>query len=304
MFHVKHILFLLALGFAPTLLAAIPEKVTFPSAEDTPSRSPTLLTGYLYRPEQRTEKPTTSQPAIILAHGCSGMIDEKGRIKRGVSHWADRFIAKGFVVLAVDSFNPRGHREICTLKERPIRESRERPRDAVGALQYLAKLGSIDPKRIFLMGFSNGASGTLYAVEEGSKPQAIAMQAGVSFRAALAFYPGCTNLNEAKMTPAIPLAIFIGAADDWTPAAPCRELIERNKKDGKPVAYFDYPDAYHAFDVLGAKVRIREDVRMANRPHLAKGVHVGGNEAARIQAEKDVDQWLAPFLTPTSAPKP
>jgi dienelactone hydrolase len=191
-------------------------------------------------------------------------------------------------------------------------ESRERPRDAYGALKYLVEQPFVNKDNVFLMGFSNGATGTLYAVEADGKPHKLAVEAKIAFRAAMAFYPGCNNPNKNRLKPAIPLAIFIGADDDWTPAAPCRELIALNKSRGLDAQYFDYPGAYHGFDVPGTKVRVRKDVRMANRPRLADGVHVGGNETARIAAEKDVDGYLKPFLSSVAksaekspvAPKP
>lgn len=301
MFHVKQFRTTLVLAALPLwAYAAAPEKVEFPSLAES---NPTTLTGYLYKPAKLDDK--SPAPAVVLAHGCSGMIDaggkSGGRIKPGIKHWAERFVDKGFVVLAVDSFNPRGHAEVCTKSDRPILESRERPRDAYGGLQYLAKQSFVAKDRVFLMGFSNGATGTLYAVEEDGKPHQLAKKAGVSFRAALAFYPGCTQANKARLKPAIPLGIFIGADDDWTPAQPCRELIDLNKSRGLPVAYFDYPGAYHGFDVPGSKVRVRTDVRMSNRPNLASGVHVGGNEEARKAAEKDVDNYLRGFLAPSEA---
>ena len=286
MFHVKHIklVFFVMLLLSNTAVAT-PEKVTFESLEES---KPTMLDGYLYKPA----KPADGKPAIVLAHGCSGMIDKKGEIRAGIAHWAARFTEKGYVVLAVDSFNPRGHKEVCTQSNRPILESRERPRDAYGALKYLAAQSFVNKDRVYLMGFSNGATGTLYAVEADGKPHKLATEAKIAFRAAMAFYPGCNNANKNRLKPAIPLAIFIGADDDWTPAAPCKELIALNKSRGLDVAYFDYPGAYHGFDVPGSKVRVRKDVRMANRPGLANGVHVGGNEEERKAAEKDVDGFL------------
>jgi dienelactone hydrolase len=284
---VKHILsiFFTLITIALPALATAPEKVTFPSLEES---TPTILDGYLYKPT----KPADGNPAIVLAHGCSGMIDDKDRIKPGIRHWAERFVDKGYVVLAVDSFNPRGDKEVCTQSNRPILESRERPRDAYGALKYLVAQSFVNKDRVFLMGFSNGATGALYAVEADGKPHKLAADAKIAFRAALAFYPGCNNANKTRLKFAIPVAIFIGADDDWTPAAPCKALIELNKSRGLDAAYFDYPGAYHGFDVPGSKVRVRKDVRMANRPGLAEGVHVGGNDEARLAAEKDVDGFL------------
>lgn len=286
MFHVKQFnIALLGMLFPCVAIAAAPEKVTFPSLEES---NPTMLTGYLYQPAKAAE----GKPAIVLAHGCSGMIDGKGAIRAGIAHWVARFTEKGYVVLAVDSFNPRGHKEVCTQYNRPILESRERSRDAYGALKFLAARPDVNKDRVFLMGFSNGATGTLYAAEADGKPLKLAKEAGIGFRAALAFYPGCTTLSRSRMKPAIPLAIFIGADDDWTPATPCKELIALNKSRGLDVAYFDYPGAYHGFDVPGSTVRVRKDVRMSNRPGLAEGVHVGGNDEARKAAERGVDGFL------------
>ena len=282
----KQILLLaLLFAFVGQAASATPEKITFESLEES---NPTTLTGYLYKPT----KPDENKPAIVLAHGCSGMIDDKDRIKPGIAHWAAHFTEKGYVVLAVDSFNPRGHKEVCTQVNRPILESRERPRDAYGALKYLVAQLFVNKNRIFLMGFSNGATGTLYAVEDGGKPHQLAKETKIAFRAALAFYPGCSSANKNRLKPAIPLAIFIGADDDWTPATPCKALIALNKSRGLDVAYFDYPGAYHGFDVPGSNVRVRKDVRMSNRPGLVEGVHVGGNDKARRAAERDVDGFL------------
>lgn len=302
MFHVKHKLvgsvlvsvLLCTAGFAATAapnLSAAPEKVFFPSLEEA---NPTTLTGYLYKPAKFDEK--SPVPAFVLAHGCSGMIDAKGEIRAGIAYWAAHFVAQGYVVLAVDSFNPRGHKEVCTKSDRPILESRERPRDAYGALKYLSATSFVLKDRVFLMGFSNGATGTLYAIDADGSPYKLAKDAGIRFHAAMAFYPGCSNANKKRLKPAVPLAVFIGADDDWTPAAPCRDLIALNKSRDLDVAYFAYPGAYHGFDVPGSAVRVRTDVRMVNRPGLAAGVHVGGNNAAREAATKDVATYLEKHL--------
>ena len=207
------------------------------------------------------------------------------------------------MVLAVDSFNPRGEKEVCTQKDRPILESRERPRDAYGALAYLATQTYVQKDHIFLMGFSNGATGTLYAVDDAGKPLALANAAKISFRAALAFYPGCTSADKRNIKPAIPLAIFMGELDDWTPAAPCKLFIEKTKAAGVDAEIHLYANAYHGFDVPGASVRVRNDVRMKTSPQLANGVHVGGNAAARVAAIKDVDLFVERVLR-TKAERP
>jgi len=48
--------------------------------------------------------------------------------------------------------------------------------------------------------------------------------------------------------------------------------------------------------VPGTTVRLRTDVRNRANPKLATGVHVGGNDAARAAAMKDVDSCLDSYF--------
>ena len=50
--------------------------------------------------------------------------------------------------------------------------------------------------------------------------------------------------------------VHIGEADDWTPAAPCRTLVEAQKA----VRLFTYPGAYHGFDTPNLPVKTRRGV--------------------------------------------
>ncbi len=288
-FHVKQWFLMLSISGAvvASMAHAASEKVEFNSLEEPRLGGPTKLAAYLFKPEKLDPKIPVN--AVVLAHGCSGLLDGKNNIRAGIAAWADHFVAKGWVVMAVDSFNPRGEKEVCTQKDRPILESRERPRDAYGALAYLAARPYVKKDSIFLMGFSNGATGTLYAVGGGGRPLELAHAAKISFRAALAFYPGCTSAAKRSLKPAIPLAIFMGELDDWTPPAPCKLLVENAGADAE---IHLYPNAYHGFDVPGAEVRVRNDVRMKANPQLADGVHIGGNDAARAAAIKDVDIFI------------
>jgi dienelactone hydrolase len=299
-FHVKQfaqIAASLALLSGATFAATDPERVAFESLDenaDTPKA--TKLTGYLLRPQGSSGAKSGPRPAVVLAHGCSGLVNERGELRAGPRFWADHFVAKGWVVLAVDSFNPRGHKEVCTQKDRPILESRERPRDAYGALKYLSQQTFVQADKVLLMGFSNGATGSLYAVEENGKPAQLAKDAKIAFKAAISLYPGCTSAEKRGLTPSIPLGIYMGELDDWTPAAPCKALIENSKTLGKPAEIKLYADAYHGFDVPDSPVRVRRDVRMRASPNLEKGVHVGGNDAARAAVVKDVDAFVEKYM--------
>jgi dienelactone hydrolase len=299
-FHVKQfaqIAASLALLSGAAFAATNPERVAFESLDenaDTPKA--TKLTGYLFRPDGSGGGKSGPHPAVVLAHGCSGLVNERGELRAGPRFWADHFAAKGWVVLAVDSFNPRGHKEVCTQKDRPILESRERPRDAYGALKYLSQQTFVQADKVLLMGFSNGATGSLYAVEENGKPAQLAKDAKIAFKAAISLYPGCTSAEKRGLTPVVPLGIFIGELDDWTPAAPCKALIENSKTLGKPAEIKLYANAYHGFDVPDSPVRVRRDVRMRASPNLEKGVHVGGNDAARAAVVKDVDAFVEKYM--------
>ncbi len=237
-----------------------------------------------------------ASPGNRVGARCSGLHDSKGNLSRGIRFWSEKYVQESFVVLAVDSFNPRGHREICTQKDRPILESRERPLDAYGALRYMTAQAFVQKEKVFLIGFSNGATGTLYAVDQSGKPYQRAKEMGISFRAAIAFYPGCTKAENRRFKPAVPLAIMIGSLDEWTPSKPCEKLIEHADSPGIPATIHLYPDAYHGVDVPASKVRLRTDVRMKNRPGMEKGVHVGGNDAAREATVRDVDAFLRRHL--------
>lgn len=288
MFHVKHTRFA---GLAVLLLSGCnqhgvqvesdtaAQTVKFPSAEPS---NPTQLRGFFYAPAI----PKPKAPAIILAHGCSGMVDAQDKLKPALTMWVQELTQAGYAVLAVDSFNPRGHTEICTKTDRPILERRERPRDAYGALAYLATRTDINADAIYLMGFSNGATGSLYAAEADT---AMFKSASTKFKAVLAFYPGCTAASNRALKFGVPTAIFIGRDDDWTPAAACEALVATNSN----AQIYLYDNAYHGFDLPGNKVRVRMDVRNRNVPSVANGVHVGGNDAARAKALADVIGYLA-----------
>lgn len=152
---------------------------------------------------------------------------------------ADELVARGYVVLLVDSYATRGIDHACTssalvtfLKRRP---------DAYGALVFLAGQTFVDPHRVAAV--AAGAWVTL-SVAEPNAFEHFAPEGNLRFRAAAAFYPPCP---EAGARPGIPTLIFVRALDDWTPAADCSNKIARWGNDGPPVELIVYPGAYHGF---------------------------------------------------------
>ena len=172
--------------------------------------------------------------------------------KRDIT-WARYWRDRGYVVLLVDSFGPRGYPAGFAAgahDERPasVDEVTVRPFDAYGALAYLRRRPEVAGDRVGLMGWSNGASATLatMAVDGAATPSS----GRSGFRAAAAFYPGC-GLNGAfdgGYRPYATVKLFIGTADEEVSPESCRRLAARNARLGGGVEITVYPDATHDFD--------------------------------------------------------
>lgn len=273
----KHLLASLLMGFAGGSFGA-GQAVTLPGPGIE-------LAGRLYRPDG-----PGPFPAFVLMHGCSGMWRRDGAEPTpAYAAWAEHWRRRGFVALLLDSFGPRGQKEICTQRGRTITPDRDRPQDAYAALQWLAARPDVDPAHIHLQGWSNGAMAVLNTVKDAAPGRPAA---GPEFRSAVAFYPGCVQLvRQADYRSRVPLLIQSGAADDWTPAVHCEALVEKFGLRGAPMQIDVYPDAHHAFDGVGA-IRFRPEVR---NPASASGwgATVGANAEARAKAFRRTTDWIA-----------
>jgi dienelactone hydrolase len=268
---VEH-LALLLVAMLP-MVAGAQERVTFtgPGLE---------LRGVLYQPEGRGPF-----PAVVLLHGCSGLWARDQELTRSHEFWGRHLRDRGFIALLVDSFGPRGEKEICTQQQRGIRPSRERADDAWAAQLWLAASPAVDPDRIFVLGWSNGGTTALNAVLR--RPP----EKGTGFRAAVAFYPGCGALAKAgPYRPAAPVLIQAGRADDWTPAADC-EALARSAPAAPGVEIDVYEGAHHAFDRVDGKVRYRANVSNPTSP-TGRGATVGPHPEARSKALQRVSDYL------------
>ena len=144
---------------------AVPERVTFPSADGR-----TMLTGYLFVPAHRA---AGRGPAVVMMHGRAGAYstNAKGRydastLSQRHGAWGELWAAQGYVALLVDSFGPRGHAQgfpRFSYETRPaeLNEVTVRPLDAYGALAYLRTRPDVAPDRVGLQGWSNGGSAAL-----------------------------------------------------------------------------------------------------------------------------------------------
>jgi len=233
------------------------------------------LVGRLYLPEGAAKA-----PAVVLLHGCSGLWARNGAPTKSYRAWAEHLQRRGFAALLVDSFGPRGAREICTQKERRISEAEDRPRDAHAALRWLAARPDIKAESIHVLGWSNGATTALHALSAdapGRDPE------GPRFRSGVAFYPGCAALSRSEYRPLGPLLVQAGGADDWTPARHCEKLVADAKALGAAAAIDVYEGAHHGFDRVDGQVRRRPEVRNLSSP-TGWGATVGPDLQARAKS--------------------
>ena len=160
----------------------------------------------------------------------------------------------------------------------------DRVPDVMASAAWLAQQPFVASERLALLGWSHGGSATLSTVNRR------APETGADFKVAIAFYPGCrVYLESGNWRTRLPLHILMGAADDWTPPAPCRELGKRPN-----ARYVEYEGAYHGFDAPNSPVIVRR-----NLTYSVDGTgraHVGTNPAARTAAIAEVDRILAAAL--------
>ncbi len=266
---------LAALLALPSVRAAPPSDVAVPSL-DRLANSALMLPGYWF-----AAKGPSPAPALVLLHGCGGLFDRQGQLAERYTELAQRLNTMGVHALVTDSLTPRGERELCTqrLGSRQVTMTQRR-RDALGAVAWLAAQPGVDAARIGVLGWSNGGSTVLAATNaRHAEVKAASHQPSL----AVAFYPGCDTELQRGYEPVAPLLMLLGEADDWTPAAPCKQL------SAPGVQWRAYEGAYHGFDGT-APVRLRKDVPNGVNP--GAGVHVGGQPAARAASALHLEQFI------------
>ena len=117
--------------------------------------------------------------------------------------------------------------------------------DAYRALAVLSKHPRIDKNRISITGWSLGGGTTLFS---GWLPLKNIIEPDLSFAAHLAFYPPCFIEPEILDFTDAPLYILIGKLDDWTPAQPCDDLVDKMQMLGTDIGLTVYENSHHSFD--------------------------------------------------------
>ena len=259
------------------------QRVTVPSLdrEKGAQGAPVNLPGYWFAAG------AASAPAAVLLHGCGGPYGRDGQLGERMREYAGLLNAQGVHALVLDSLTPRGEKELCMQRvgTRGVTQANRRL-DALAAVAWLAQRPDVDARRIGLLGWSNGGSTVLAALNE-RLPIVAAAAHKPAF--AIAFYPGCEAELKRGFATSTKLLMLIGELDDWTPAAPCRELA-RDASGGVVPQVDIYPGAYHGFD-SASPVRLRKDVPNGANP--GQGVHVGGEPAARAASRVRLQRFLA-----------
>ena len=194
--------------------------------------------------------------------------------------------------------------------------------DAYKALEVLSKHPSINKDKISITGWSLGGAVTLFSAW---LPLKRVINNDLKFASHLAFYPPCffelENLEFSKS----PIHILIGEVDDWTPSAPCIDLVNQLGNYSN-IDITVYKDSHHGFDREGGleinengysfkdcmfKLTDDGDVLMnyLNIPMsnaflqkvgflfcATKGVTIGGNPDARVQSFKFARDFMIKTL--------
>jgi len=264
-------------------LVAIP---SFSAAQTPPmggsykswSPNPTVITIPVNDPSVKAIAGALFKPAgagpfatLVYMSDCKGLsIMEEREQEKPVF---DDVTSKGFAMLIVDPFTPRGERDtVCSrlTSETWPKYSARGGSDAIAAINALKAMPDIDPKRIFLQGYGLGANSSLVAVDSTNPASRDTKVAGV-----IAYYPLCDD----KVDPTVPTLIMIGDRDDWTPAAACEQL------KGKPnVELVVYPGATYAFTLpLNFAIELN-------------GRHIAHDEKATQDAQARADAFMAAHM--------
>ena len=205
--------------------------------------------------------------AVVVLHGCNG-------VGPHYREWARRLAGWGFAALLIDSFGPRGFKEVCNRGRLVPPEAQAR--DGFDGAAFLRAAPEVRAARVGVIGFSHGGWAVLKAVLAGlvRRPDEPA------FAAAVAYYPGCEPPASALETDTL---ILIGDADDWTPAARCARWCDAVQTNGHVLQMRTYPGARHAFDA-------------PSPPHSFAGHYIGQDPAAMADSLAETQAFFSERL--------
>ena len=212
-------------------------------------------------------------PAVVLLHGCGGWYGGN------IDDWANWYVERGWVALAVDSFGTRGISQICDGIE--TLGTTQRALDAYGAADYLAQLASVDPARIVVMGFSHGGS-TVTRAMSSDLVRNFRTRSQTRFQAGVGLYPGSCTLSK----PYAPVLLIGAELDNWTPVSTCEWQLSASGFPNPTVWFHVIKGAYHSFDSFSWKGQ------PVGSRRYGQGYRLEPNAVATEQARRLVADFL------------
>lgn len=219
------------------------EKINFESANpfsfndvitNLKNQEPQKVFGTLITPFDSLN-PSKKYPLIIGVAGSMGW-------RKHHLDYIKMYQEQGFATFELNSFKSRGITSTVGSQDQVTIAAVIL--DAYRALETLAQHSYIDKDRVAITGWSLGGGVTLFS---GWEPLKNVITTELSFAAHLAFYPPCfINPENISFTKA-PIHILIGEDDNWTPASPCENLVNKLSENTN-IGITMYPDAHHGFD--------------------------------------------------------
>lgn len=240
--------------------SASAQTVRFPSVAVGNSAAGPEISGWMYKPSG-----AGPFPGIVLAHTCGG-------VSPHTEVWGKLLASWGYVVVAPDSFAPRGEKSVCGRGN--VVNGNMRVADVAGAIDFFNTQPFVRKGEIGLIGHSHGGWTAVRAVQ---KNYGLAAR---GLKAAVAYYPSCAPQFDRDV--AVPLLIMIGDKDDWTLAENCRKLQAAGFTQPSLVDVVYYPNAYHSFDSKAADRTITVADGKSHR--LAYDTVAGPDAEARTRA--------------------
>ena len=218
-----------------------PQKVNFVNAQGI------NLVGWLFKPDGNGP-----YPAVVMMHGCLGAYSF-GNPSQGINslyrEWGDQFVNAGYVALLIDSFTPRNVVQNQCGNTLGVSEVKDSPYDAYTGLNYLSSQAFVVANKIGLLGWSHGGSATMAAMD------ATNSSTNSSFKAAVAFYPGCGLSNafggtkSSTWKPYAPFVILHGSADTVANPTSCiTRVLLAQQLGAANVTINIFENVQHSFD--------------------------------------------------------
>jgi dienelactone hydrolase len=241
------------LAFAMPMISVAQDGIFPPPVTDPPVQFelPAAELGLFSGLGNKVFKPagTGPFPVAVIGHTCGGVTRPHIRDR------AKELLAAGYMVVAIDSYGPRG---ISSCRGQTKVNTRHQVRDAYAALDMLSRLPEVDQRRIYYTGYSaGGMAGPMLAdtryVPAGEKP--------LRFRAIVSNYGSCV-FQHGPATPRVqllprqidtPVLMLMAQEDQELRAADCFPQLDEMKAAGQPVSWHVYADTYHAWDQPGVQ---------------------------------------------------